>query len=85
MAACDLAAGPQDLELAWQLAADSSRRTGTRERIRMSCLNASVNEKTWNTTEDQRECLVPSLGKTKNTHKTKDLKVKLMPSTLVWP
>lgn len=50
MTACDLAAGPQDLELAWQLPADSSRRTGTTERIRMSCLNASVNEKMWNTT-----------------------------------
>lgn len=45
MVACDLAAGPQDLELAWQLPEDSSRRTGTVERIRMSCLNASVNEK----------------------------------------
>lgn len=71
MAACDLAAGPQDLELAWQLPADSSRRTGTTERIRMSCLNASVNEKIWNTIEDQRECLVPSVGKTKHTQNTK--------------
>lgn len=31
--------------LAWQLPADSSCRIGTTERIRMSCLNASVDEK----------------------------------------
>lgn len=71
MAACDLAAGPQDLELAWQLPADSSRRTGTTERIRMSCSNASVNEKMWTTIEDQRECLVPLVGKTKHTQTPK--------------
>ena len=62
MAACDLAVGPQDLGLAWQLPADSSRRTGTTERIRMSCLNASVNEKC-GTPLRTRESLCPQQQK----------------------
>lgn len=82
MAACDLAAGPQDLELAWQLPADSSRRTGTTERIRMSCLNASVNEKLRNTVEDQREWLVPSVGKTKQKNPKPESKVNAFHSGL---
>lgn len=62
MAACDPAVGPQDLGLAWQLPADSSRRTGTTERIRMSCLNASVNEKC-GTPLRTRESLCPQQQK----------------------
>ena len=89
MAACDLAVGPQDLGLAWQLPADSSRRTGTTERIRMSCLNASVNEKC-GTPLRTRESLCPQQQKPHththtHTHTPEYLEVKWRPSLLLWP
>lgn len=77
MTACDLAAGPQDLRLAWQLPADSSRRTGTTERIRMSCLNASVNEKCETQVKIREKVWCPQRQKQNTqTHKPENLKAK---------
>lgn len=71
MEACDLAAGPQDLGLAWQLPADSSCRTGTMERIRTSSLNASVNEKYRAQFRIRKNVWCPSAMKTKHTQNLK--------------
>lgn len=71
MAACDLAAGPRDLGLAWQLPADSSRRTGKTERMRMSCLNASVNEERGTQLEIRRNVWCPQRQKQNTGARTK--------------
>lgn len=71
IAACDLAAGPQDLGLAWQLPATSSSRTGTKGRMRRSCLNASVNEKCGAQLRITENVWCPQQWKQTHTHNTK--------------
>lgn len=81
MAACDLAAGPQDLGLAWQLPADSSGRIGTTERIRMSCLNASVDEKC-GTQLRTRESMCPQQQKPHTHTRIPGSEMKTFPSAV---